>query len=354
MARFVKISKENIGISPDSLKLRGDKKSDFVKLRVINYNSELIEEKELKTISGISEFDKKGTTSWLNIDGLHEKEIMQDIINEFKLEPLILSDVLNTDSRPKIYEYENCVFISAKMLHYNEKRNLITAENLVLLVKENILITFQEKVGDVFEPVRERLRNNRKRIRSSGSDYLAFALLDVVVDNYIYIVSQIGERIEACEEKLLNNTEKKLTDEINQNKKEINYLRKIIRPAREMLLLLQKSDFELMDEKINVHLKELYDNINLAHDSVESYSELLVDQLNVYNTQLNHKLNDVIKFLTIFSVVFIPLTFIAGVYGTNFDNIPELHFKYGYFIMWGIMISAAIAMVMYFKRKKWL
>lgn len=239
------------------------------------------------------------------------------------------------------------------MLQYNEDINQITSENLVLIIQENILISFQEKVGDVFEPVRERLRKNRKRIRSSGPDYLAFALLDVVIDNYIFIISRIGEMIESLDEELISNPSNSTLEEINNYKSEITYLRKSIKPCREMILNFVKQDSEFINENISVHLKELHDNINLANDLLDSYREILSDQLSIFHTNVSNKLNDILKFLTIFSVVFIPLTFIAGIYGTNFDNIPELHYKYSYFIMWGVILTTATAMILYFKKKKW-
>ncbi len=220
-------------------------------------------------------------------------------------------------------------------------------------IKGNILISFQERVGDIFEPVRKRIRNPKKRIRKMGVDFLAFALLDVVIDNYIYIISQIGDHIEGLEEKLINPQNSTIQD-INQYKREINYLRKTIKPCREMILSIPKIESDILNKGTDILTRELQGNINLAHESVFSYNEILTDQLNVYHTRLSDKLNHIIKYLTIFSVIFIPLTFIAGIYGTNFEYFPELKYKYSYFIMWGVMILVASIMIINFKRKKWL
>jgi magnesium transporter len=240
------------------------------------------------------------------------------------------------------------------MLQQDEQTKVISVENLSIIITESVLLSFQEKKGDVFEPVRERIRNQKRRIRTSGTDYLAFALLDIVVDNYIYIIGLLGERIETLEETLLQEPRKSVIDEIYRYKRELNFLRKCINPAKEMILNLSKMESELIKEDTYVHFKELLDNINQATDSSETFRDILSDQLNIYHTTISSKLNDVMKFLTIFSVIFIPLTFIAGIYGTNFDVVPELHYEYSYFIMWGVMVVVAVVMLIYFKRRKWL
>jgi len=354
MARFLKTKKENIGLPPDAIHLRGEKKSDCTRLRIFDFDSVNSEEREVKNISEVAPFEKQKPTSWFNIDGLHDNNIMQEISENFELDTLIVSDIMNTHARPKIHEYDNCIYISVKMLQYDETNKEILSENLVLILKENILLTFQEKVGDVFEPIRERIRKKRKRIRSSGPDYLAFSILDVVIDNYIYIISRIGEKIEDLDDDLINNPSTSILEEITHLKEEINFLRKSIKPCREMILSLVKMDSELLEESTFIHLKELQDNIKLADESAESYREILSDQLSIFHTTVSSRLNDILKFLTIFSVIFIPLTFIAGIYGTNFDYIPELSYKYSYFIMWGVMIIIAATMIIYFKKKKWL
>lgn len=353
MARLIKAKKETIGLSPDAVHFRGEKKSEIVRFRLIDYDPVTLKEFEGKSIGETLNYHNSKSTSWFNIDGLHDLKIMEEISLGFDFDSLIMSDVLNTYARPRCNEYDDCIYISLKMLQYNETIDQITSENLVLVIKENILISFQERVGDVFEPVRERLRKNRKRIRSSGPDYLAFALLDVVIDNYIYIISRIGERIESLDDELISDPSNSTLERINNYKSEITYLRKSIKPSREMILSFVKQDSEFINENISAHLKELQDNINLANDLLDSYREILSDQLSIFHTNVSNKLNDILKFLTIFSVVFIPLTFIAGIYGTNFENIPELRYKYSYFIMWGVILTTAISMIFYFKRKKW-
>ena len=324
-----------------------------VLLRIINFDADNLKEETIKNVTEALKYQKKDTVTWLNIDGLHNKAIMQEIANSFHFDQLVLAQVMDTQARPKVQEFDNCILLSIKMLQQQEGTGLITVQNLSLIITESVLISFQETKGDVFEPVRVRIRKQKKRIRNGGTDYLMFALLDVVVDNYIYIISLLGEKIEMLEEKLVLQPNQLVIDEINGYKRELNFLRKNIKPAREMILGLSKIESEFICESTNVYLKELLDNINQATDSSESYREILSDQLNIYHTTISSKLNDIMKFLTIFSVIFIPLTFIAGIYGTNFDVLPELHFQNGYFIMLGTMVVLALGMLIYFRKKKW-
>jgi len=354
MARYIKKGKHEIGISPDDLLFRGEKKSDNVILSIIDFNSDNLEEKTVNSVDEAMKYLTKDSVTWFNIDGIHDDKVMHDISKSFDLDKLILADVMNTQVRPVMTEYPNCLFITLKMLQHNDKTGEITSEHLSLILTKNVLLTFQERQGDVFEPVRERIRQQKKRIRNSGTDYLAFALIDIVIDNYLYILSLLGEKIDDLGTSLIDNPQKQHLTEINNYKKELNFLRKSINPAKEMILSLSKTESELISDSAEIHFKELLENIKLATEASDSYRDILSDQLNIYHTIISSKLNDIMKFLTVFSVIFIPLTFIAGIYGTNFDFLPELHYKYSYFIMLGIMLTLALGMLRYFKKKKWL
>ena len=354
MTKFIKKQKQEIGLSPDDLLFRGEQKADTVLLRVIDFNADNLEENALESVSEILKYQNTSSVTWFNIDGLHNKTIMEEIAKAFQFENLVLAEVMDIHARPRIQEHGNCIFISLKMLQSDDDTGIISVENLSIIITKSVLISFQEKKGDVFEPVRERIRNQKKRIRNGGTDYLAFALLDIVIDNYIYIVGVLGEKIENLEETLLHEPRKSVIDEIYTYKRELNFLRKSIKPAKEMILTLSKLESDLIKEQTYLHFKELLENINQATDSSETYRDILSDQLNIYHTTISSKLNDIMKFLTIFSVIFIPLTFIAGIYGTNFDFVPELKYKYSYFIMLGIMLILAICMLIYFRKRKWL
>jgi len=354
MARYLKKSKHEIGLSPQELVFRGSRKTDEIGLRIIDFDESKVEEKSLNSVQEIAPYTKKESVTWFNIDGLHDLELLKEVGEKCQLSNLILADILETNERPKIHEYENWIFISVKMLQFAEDSNTITVENLSIIFNDNMVISFQEKKGDVFEPVRDRIRNQKRTLRSSRGDYLVFALLDTVIDHYLYILSLFGEKIESFDDLLLEEPDKKVIEGINKYKKELNYIRKGMKPAKEMILALSKLESDFILEKNDIHFKELVNNINQASDMSDSFRELLSDQLNIYHMMISSKLNDIMKFLTIFSVIFIPLTFIAGIYGTNFDVLPELHFEYGYYSMLVCMAVITIAMLFYFKRKKWL
>jgi magnesium transporter len=354
MPRHIRKSKEEIGLGPDALHFRGIKKMDNPFIWAIDFNSEQLTEVELKSIDEAFRFKNSPTTTWLNIDGVNDKKLMLEIASGFGIDEIILDDVMNTDTRPKMVEHDDSIFISLKMLRLDETGEKVDYDQLSLIITPTILFSFQEEKNNFFEPVRERIRKQRKRIIASGTDYLAFALLDMVIDNYILILSDFGEKIERLEEKsLLVETDHEILELISNYKKELSYLSKNIRPVREMMLVFSKTESELINEGTFINLNELYNNTSHATDLLENYREILTDQLNIYHTTTSHKLNDTMKFLTIFSVIFIPLTFIVGVYGTNFEYLPELHFKNGYFVMWGIMIALTAFMLYFFKKKKW-
>ena len=354
MARFFKKREQIKGLSPGSLVFIGNKKVENVRIRVIDYDGTQLKEGELKEIAEGAAFRRTNTVSWINVDGLHDLALMKEIGDTFELHPLLLEDILNTGQRPKLEEFENCLFLVVKMLRYDNQSQMIISEQLSMVLGDTFLLTFQEQPGDVFEPVRERIRKQRARIRGSGADYLAYALLDCVVENYVFIVERLGEKIEDIEEEVLEKAAPATMEKINAFKREMNYIRKSVRPAREAILQLPKSDTELIDDETVPFLKDLLDLITQAVEAIDSYRDMLSDQLNLYNSVVANRMNDVMKVLTIFAAIFIPLTFIAGIYGTNFEYVPELKFKYSYFIFWGVMVVVALVMLFYFKKKRWL
>ena len=345
--------KEDIGLSPYELKFRGKKKAEDVRIQVIDFDLEEVRETEIKDTGELRKYLNSDSITWINVDGLHNEQIIRDLSDIFSIPADILSDVMEPSSRPQAEEFDNGFFVSIKIMEFNEKKNRVSVDNLSLIVMDKILVTFQEEKGDVFEPVRERIRKHKTKIRTSGSDYLAFTLLDVVIDNYIYILGVYGEKVETLEGKLILDTNKETLKIINLFKHELNNLRVDIKPAKEMIMGLVKLDTDFIQEENEKHYKELQDNINQAVDLLDYYREVLYDELNMYHSSMSTKLNDTMTVLTIFSVIFIPLTFIVGVYGMNFDNFPELHWKYGYFIVWGIMLLIVAGMIGYFKKRKW-
>ncbi|WP_051568491.1 magnesium/cobalt transporter CorA [Crocinitomix catalasitica] len=349
--RFLKRQDATAGMRPGQLIFVGDQKQEAIEMEVIAYDKESYIVEKINSITEIDWIREKYKNVWLNINGLHDINIIEEIGRFFKIHPLVLEDVLNTGHQPKIDEGETELFFILKMLKLED--NLLDAEQFSMVLTENILITFQEKNGDVFKPVRERIYADQGRIRKSGLDYLAFSLIDRLTENYISIMEYFGSKVEDLEDKILLQPTKDLLTEINRNKVELNFFRKIIRPTRESVYLFVKSDNKFVQPSTKRYMNDLMDSTNRAFDLVETYKDMLSEQLTVYSTNVNNRLNDVMKVLTIFSAVFIPLTFIAGIYGTNFKYVPELDYKYSYYIMWGVMIIIAAGMIFYFKKKKW-
>ena len=354
MARFFKKREEIKGLSPGSLIFIGNQKVDTIRIRVIDYDRVQLKEDELKDIAAGTEFKRTKTVSWINVDGLHDLALMKEIGSTFDLHPLLMEDILNTGQRPKLEEFENCLFLVLKMLRYDKEKQMIISEQLSMVLGDTFLLTFQEQPGDVFEPVRERIRKQKARIRASGIDYLAYALLDCVVENYVFIVERLGEQIEDMEEEVLERAEPAVMEKINAFKREMNFIRKSVRPAREAIIQLSKLDSELIKDQTVPFLKDLQDLITQAAEAIDTYRDMLSDLLNLYNSVISNRMNDIMKVLTIFAAIFIPLTFIAGIYGTNFEYVPELKFKYSYFIFWAVMLAVAVIMLAYFRKKKWL
>ena len=354
MARFFKEREKNKGLAPGALIFIGRKKMDEAKIRLIDFDQNNLHEDNLETIQQGKEFKDSDTVTWINIYGLHDIDLIRQVGEILDLHPLILEDILNTGQRPKIEEFDNCIFIVLKMLQYDDGEQRINSDQLSMVISQKFLITFQEIPQDVFEPVRERMRKKKGRVRSSGVDFLAYSLLDTVVDNYIYAIEKLGGQIEDLEDEVLSKPKPDTLETITTFKRELNFLRKSVRPATEMILKLGKLDTDVIGHEVVPFLRDLQDLITHATEAIETYREMLSDQLNTYNSTLSNRMNEVMKVLTIFASIFIPLTFIAGIYGTNFEYLPELKYKYSYFIFWGVMIAVALSMLVYFRKKEWI
>ena len=345
--------KEDIGLSPYELKFRGRHRSGEIRMTLFEIDFEKVNESTIRSVEELLPYKNSETLIWLNIDGLHDEKLMGELVDTLQIPADILSDVMEPGTRPQMEEFDKGLFVSIKMMELNEGKNRVSVDNLSLVVMDNLLVTFQEEKSDLFNPVRERIRKHSKRFRTLGADYLAFALLDVVIDNYIFILGGLGEKIENLENEMIMDPGRETLKIINLLKRELSNLGRYIRPAREMIIGLVKSESDFIAPVNEKHYKELQDNINQAVELLDYYRELLYDELNIYHSSMSTRLSDIMALLTIFSVIFIPLTFIVGVYGMNFDNIPELHWRYGYFIVWGVMLLIAIGMLWYFKKRKW-
>ena len=360
MGRLSKRISRKHGLPPGSLVHVGEKKTDKTRISVIDYDLSHFDEKEVQNIEDCFVFKDSPTISWINIDGLHEVEVIEKIGACFDVHPLVLEDILNTDHRPKLEDLDNHIFFVVKMLYFDDKTQKIQSEQISLILGKNFVLSFQESIGDVFNNVRERIRNGKGRIRKMGADYLLYTLFDAIIDNYFIILEKIGERVEGMDEDLISNPTPSTLQEIYNLKREMIYLRKSVWPLREVINSLLRDESKLVKKGTNIFIRDLYDHTIQVIDTIETYRDMVSGMIDMYMSSVSNKMNEVMKVLTIFAAIFIPLTFIAGIYGMNFDpsaspyNMPELGWVYGYPMAWIVLISVAIIMLVYFKRKKWL
>lgn len=354
MAENIKKRSVKSGLAPGTLIHIGEHSGRGIKLSVMDYHAEMCEEKEITSIVESTCLVDRAGVRWIDVEGLHEIEIIQQMGECQGLHPLVLEDILNTYQRPKVEDYGNYLYIVLKMLRTGEKGEIVT-EQVSLILGSNFLISFQEGVeGDVFNPVRERLRSGKGRMREMGSDYLAYALMDAIVDNYFVVLENVGERIEELEDAVVADPCPETVREIHRLKREVILLRKAVWPLREVIGALERRESRLISETVVVYLRDLYDHSIQVIDSIEVSRDMLAGMLDVYLSSISNRMNEIMKFLTIIGTIFIPLTFIAGVYGMNFQFMPELQWKWGYFACLFLMLAVAVSLLVYFKRKKWL
>jgi len=345
--------KEDIGLSPYAVVFRGQQRLENTLIRMMEFSETSFVERECPVNEEFLFNLSDSVCRWIAVNGIHDVKTLEKLAQSLKIPERILSDILNPLSRPRYEDFGDGLFMTLKLIQYSEKTDQLISENLSVIVLNNTLVTFREELDPVFDSVRERIRKPGTKIRRAGPDYLAFAVLDIVIDHYIYLLGVIGDRIETLDERLTEDPGKDLLKDINAAKQEINYLRKTIMPAKEMIVSINKQETEFIKKGNAVHFRELHYNINEAVDLTDSLREILYDQISVYHTILSSRQNEILRILTLFSVIFIPLTFIVGVYGTNFENFPELKWQYGYYLMWGVMILIGSGMLLYFRSRKW-
>ncbi|MBU1487376.1 magnesium/cobalt transporter CorA [bacterium] len=352
MSRFIKKRSKKAGLPPGSLVHIGERKTEKTRITIIDYDRAQLQEEEAGSIEECFSFKDKPTVSWINIDGLHQTEIIEKIGKHFNLHSLVLEDIVNTGQRPKMEDFEDYIFVVLKMLYYDQKGGIKT-EQVSLILGPNFVISFQEQEGDVFDPIRDRIRKAKGRIRKMGADYLAYALMDTIVDNYFIILEGLGEEIEDMEEELLANPTTETLQKIHRLKREMILLRKSIWPLRELISGLERTESSLIQESTGVYLRDVYDHTIQVIDTVETFRDMISGMLDIYLSSISNKMNEVMKVLTIIATIFIPLTFLAGVYGMNFRYMPELSWPWGYPIVLLVMMAVGISMMVYFRRKKW-
>lgn len=345
--------KPKIGLPPGTPVYLGKKTDQEITVEIFQYNE--TDARQLRDVGckDFTQYISEQYVTWINIDGSYDYDLVRTIGDQFGLHPLTQEDIMNTDHRPKVEYFDTYVHFTLKMLSFDNEKKCINSEQISFVLGKNYVISFQEMPGDIFDPIRDRLHNNKGRVRRRKSDYLVYALIDVIVDNYFIITDALQLEIEVLEQRIIEGGEKEELEMLLKLKKDMVFLRKSVIPVREAISALNKSDSDLIEKSTKQFLRDVYDHTIHISESIENHREMLQSLLDIYLTGLSNKLNNVMKTLTVISTVFIPLTFIAGLWGMNFDKIPLAKDPNGFWITTGIMIALAIVMIIFLKRKKW-
>ncbi|OPY76908.1 MAG: Magnesium transport protein CorA [Syntrophorhabdus sp. PtaU1.Bin058] len=351
--RLLKKRSAKTGLPPGSLIHIGEEKPLIPRITVLHYNEEECRETEVEDIEQCPALQGTPGVTWINVEGISQAETIEKIGKRFNLHPLLLEDVMNSDQRPKIEDYDDYLFIVLKKIYLKENDITIHAEQISMVLGSGFAITFHEREGSVFDPVRQQLKNDKGRIRRLGADYLVYSLMDVVVDNYFTVLETFGEKMENLEVQLVANPGTNTLKTMQSLKGNMIYLRKIVWPLREVISSMERDRSPLIQDPTHVYLRDIYDHSIHIMDTIETYRDMLAAMLDIYLSSISNKMNEIMKVLTIIATIFIPLTFIVGLYGMNFEYMPELKLRWGYPAVLLLMFAICVFMVLYFKRKKW-
>ena len=344
-----------VGMPPGSLVYVGDDKAQATRITVIEYDEEHVHERPIATLEDCVSLHAPSHRTWVNVVGLGHPEVLEKLGESFGLHPLFLEDILNTEQRPKIEDMGDYVFIVLKSLEQvGNPDGAVEVEQISLVLGPDYVLAFQEREGDLFEPVEDRLRSGKGRMRKLGADYLAYALIDTIVDGYFVVLEGLGETIEFQEEKVVTSPTTQTLQVIHHMKRDLIELRRAVWPLREIIGRLERGESSLIQATTRIYLRDLYDHTIQVIDTVETLRDICSGMLDIYLSSISNRMNEVMKVLTIISTIFIPLTFLAGVYGMNFQHMPELSLRWTYPVLWALMIGIAITMLAYFRRKRWL
>jgi magnesium transporter len=353
--RFTRRMHEQVGLSPGTLVHIGEQKVEKVRITVIDYDEGHLQERVVDTVEECFAFRDKPTTTWINVDGVHDIEVVEKLGNCYGIHPIVLEDIVNTMQRPKMLDFGDYIFISLKMLYFDENRKKgVKVEQVSLILGSNFVISFQEDIGDVFDGVRDRIRKGKGKIRRSSADYLAYSLIDSVVDGYFIVFEWLGEQIEDVQEKLVATPTAENLRTIHYLKSEMIELRKAVWPLRELVANLERTESPLIKKDTIIFLRNVYGHTIEIIETIESFRDLISGMIDIYLSSISMKLNEVMKYLTIIATIFIPLTFIVGIYGMNFRHMPEIEWRYGYPMVMSVVLVIGLVMLVYFRRKKWM
>lgn len=342
------------GMPPGSVVHVGAENTSDVKMSLLYYNAETAEQKIIISPEECSQYiDRKGIT-WIHFSGIHNTQFVEGVGKLFNLHPLVIEDIPNTELRPKYDEFDNYVFFTLKNLEYDKESNEINYEQISFVFGKDFVISFQERESALFRPITERLMNGISKARCRGTDYLVYLLIDATVDNYYAIAENIEENIEELEDRVMIDVSGKSLSEIQKTKRDLVMLMKSVFPLREAIGKMQRHENPLIHESTHVFLNSVYDHAVHIIESIETQRDILSGLMDIYLTNISNRMNSVMKVLTVIATIFIPLTFIAGVYGMNFQYFPEIGWKWGYAFFWGLCVACVCIMIVYFRKKKWL
>lgn len=351
----MKQTRKKPGLPPGSVVFTGDRKVEKIAIHYLQYNEGHLVEKVLDNhMSSVFSPTTEDKTDWYDLRGIHDEKWIEALGKTFEIHPLVLEGVADVHQRPKFQEFQKGNSVTLKAIAFDKETQEVTSEHITIYFRPGFVATFQESSTDLFASVRKRVQSASGRIRQRGSDYLTYALIDEIVDNYYVVLEEIEEVIESLEDRLLGSQDIENKGEIHDLKKQLLVLRKSIAPLREAIGRFSKSESAFIADSTRVFIRDLYDHTIEVMDSIENYRDMLVGLQDLFLSEVSFKMNQVIQVLTIVSAIFIPLTFLAGLYGMNFEYIPELHYRNGYFILLAVMAVMAVGLILFFKKKKWL
>ena len=342
------------GMPPGALVHVGNVHEATTRLSVIDYTSENVSEHGIQSIDELGQYKNSSSITWVIIEGLSDVGVVADVGKMFDIHPLVLEDILNTHQRPKFEDYDNYLFIVLKCLMPDKGQFSVNYEQISLLVLKNVVLMFKEKTDDLFHPLLKQLSSSKGRLRSLGSDYLTYAILDTIVDQGFLLIDALDETVILIENDVYTNPTPNTLNQIQRLKRQMINVRRNMSPVREMLSAMLRSESLLINEHTFLYIRDVSDHSVRVIESIESYRDILSGLLEIYISSISNKMNEVMKVLTVFASIFIPLTFLTGIYGMNFDHMPELHWKWAYPALWVAFISIPAVLLFYFKKKKWL
>ncbi len=355
ITRLVRRQRKKPGLPPGTIVHTGEQKVEVVRISAFDFAGEKCTEiKDVEDITSVLDLRDSPTVTWVNIDGLHDTDLIEKIGLHYGFHPLVLEDVVHVGQRPKLEEYDDYLYLVLYQLEWRGEDAMVTEEQVSMIIGPNYVFSFQERPGDDFETVRERLRQSRGKARHRGADYLAYQLIDATVDNYFTILDRIGQVTEQVELEVLGSPTPQTMHRLHQIKRELLVVRRAIWPLRDVLAGLMRTESELVTEGTRVYLRDVHDHAVRVVDMVETLRDVVGGMIEIYLAQVTIRTNEVMKVLTMMASVFIPLTFIVGVYGMNFDFMPELNVWWGYPAVWAVMIAATAGILIWFRRQRWL